>query len=100
MSRSLPPYRYVSHVEQREGVRSGSPCVAGTGIRAVYPARLVLEAGQAPEQVAADLDLELADVYAAVAFYLDNREAMEAEEAQREALAESLRHDLPQSRSA
>jgi hypothetical protein len=59
---------------------------------------MVFEQGMTPGEVADQLSLPLASVYGALAFYLDNREEVEAEEAGREVWAEQYRLELERSR--
>lgn len=65
-------------IVRSEGVQGGMPCLAGTR----YPVLEVAvhySAGATPEEIAAEYTLPLPQVYAAVAFYLANRAAMDAE---------------------
>jgi ribosome-binding factor A len=47
------------------------------------------------EEVAVEYDLTLAEVYAAIAFYYDNKSAIDESIGAAEALAESLRSQYP-----
>ncbi len=57
-------------------VRGGRPCIAGTGLEvsALVIAKLFHQIS--PEQLAADYGLSLAQVYAAFAYYYENKESM------------------------
>ena len=66
------------HIESREGVCGGKPCVAGTRIRVwdVYVHHEVR--GMTPDEIVAQYpELSLAGVHAAMAYYWDNREAID-----------------------
>ena len=66
------------HIESREGVCGGKPCIAGTRIRVwdIYVHHEVR--GMTPDEIVAQYpELSLADVHAAMAYYWDNREAIE-----------------------
>ena len=66
------------HIESREGVCGGKPCVAGTRIRVwdIYVHHEVR--GMTPDEIVAQYpELSLADVHAAMAYYWDNREAID-----------------------
>ncbi len=66
----------TEHIEITPGTCSGHPRVAGTRIR-VQNIVLWTEQGETPDEiVAAYPQLSLSDVYAALAFYHDNREEM------------------------
>ncbi len=67
------------HIDITPGTCGGKPRIAGTRIR-VSQIVLLTEQGQSPDEiVAAYPHLSLAGVYAALAFYHDNREAIDEE---------------------
>ena len=71
-------------------IHRGRPIIAGTGVTV---ARIVgwYQLGLSPEQIADELrHLSLAQVYAALAYYHANREAMDADIAATDAEAEQL----------
>jgi uncharacterized protein (DUF433 family) len=89
----------TKHIESRDGVCGGKPCVTGTRIR-VWDIHVWHDLrGQSPEEIVALYpQLSLADVHAALAYYLDHRETIEqqaekerAEVAQMEAAQEPSR---------
>jgi uncharacterized protein (DUF433 family) len=68
--------------------RGGRPCIAGTG-RSVHAVAARYLQGQSAEQIAADIpDIPLSHIHAALAYYLANREQVDAELA-----AEAAEHD-------
>lgn len=68
-----------NHIENTPGTCGGKPRIAGTRIR-VSQIVLLTEQGESPDEiVAAYPHLSLAGVYAALAFYHDNREAIDEE---------------------
>lgn len=68
----------IQHIESVPGKCGGKPCIAGTRIR-VWDIHVWHNLrGQSPEQIVADFpQLTLADVYAALAYYLDHREEIQ-----------------------
>ncbi len=68
-----------SHVVKTEGVRGGKACIDNTRI-AVADVVYSMKEGMSPEQIAEEdyPDLSLAQVHAALAYYYDNREEIEA----------------------
>jgi len=60
-------------------VRGGRPCIAGTGLRVIDIAMAALFHQRAPGEIAADYDLSLAEVHAALAYYYQYKEAMDAD---------------------
>lgn len=68
-----------SHIEATQGTCGGAPRIAGTRIR-VSQVVLLTEAGTSPDEVVASYPhLTLADVYAALAYYHDHRDAIDDE---------------------
>jgi uncharacterized protein (DUF433 family) len=68
------------HIECESGKCGGKPCIAGTRIRVwdIYVASEVR--GETPDQIVAQYPtLTLAQVHAALAYYWDNREAIDRE---------------------
>ena len=51
--------------------------------------------GRTPDEIAADHDLTLADVHAALAYYFDHRDEIDQSIAEDRAFAEALRRQLP-----
>jgi uncharacterized protein (DUF433 family) len=74
------------HVESKPDVCGGRPCVAGTRIR-VWDIHVWHDLqGQSPEEIVAVFpQLSLANVHAAVAYYLDHREEIESQMKEAEA---------------
>jgi len=67
----------TAHIKISRGVCSGRPRVAGTRIR-VQNNVVWSEQGETPDEIdAAYPQLSLVSVHAALAFYYDNREAMD-----------------------
>ena len=68
----------VQHIESNPAKCGGKPCLAGTRIR-VWDIHVWHNLrGQSPEEVVAAFpQLSLADVYAALAYYLDHREEIQ-----------------------
>jgi uncharacterized protein (DUF433 family) len=94
MSQSVP--NVVQHVEVSAGVCYGKPRIAGTRITvqdiAVWHERMGLSAD---EIVTRHPELSLAAVYGALAYYFDNREAIDAALRASRDFAEGLRSSFP-----
>lgn len=67
----------AQHIEQTAGIRSGKPRIKGTRTT-VADIVLWTEQGQSPDELVTQFpDLGLADVHAALAYYHDNRDAVD-----------------------
>lgn len=72
----------------------GEPHVRGRRISVRQIRGLVEERGEDPEAVADRFDLDVADVYHALAYYHDHSKEMERVEAERERTVERIRDDV------
>lgn len=92
----------INLISTNPAVRNGRPCIADTTIEVATIATAKVLGGQDPEEIAADFELSLSQVYAALAYYYDNKEEIDATVQQRRQLALSMkearvgsRHELP-----
>lgn len=72
-------------------VRNGRACIAGTTLEVAVIAIAKVVGGQDPEEIAADYGLTLAQVYAALSHYYENKQEIDATIQQRRQLAQSLK---------
>jgi uncharacterized protein (DUF433 family) len=83
------------HIEITPGVAGGKPRIAGRRITvqniAVWHERL----GKSADEIAAEHDLTLADVYAALAYYFDHRTQIDRAIEEGAAFVEALRQRTP-----
>jgi uncharacterized protein (DUF433 family) len=83
------------HIECTPGIAGGKPRIAGHRVTvqnvAIWHDRL----GRSADEIAAEHDLTLADVHAALAYYFDHRAEMDQAIAADEAFAEALRQHVP-----
>lgn len=82
----------IQHIETNPDKCGGKPCIAGTRIR-VWDVHVWHDLrGNSPEQIVAEFpQLTLADVYAALAYYLDHREQIDQQMREAEAFADEMR---------
>lgn len=66
-----------SRIVRTEGVLGGQPRIAGRRIGVLDIYENVVGRGDDPETLAAQLDLDVADVYRALTYYYDNPREME-----------------------
>jgi len=83
------------HIEITPGIAGGKPRIAGHRITvqniAVWHERL----GKSADEIAAEYDLTLADIYAALAYYFDHRSEIDRSIEEGEAFAATLRQRTP-----
>jgi uncharacterized protein (DUF433 family) len=85
----------VEHITQTPGLRGGKPHIIGRRITVSDIAFFHLKWGMSVAEIAAEYDLSLADVHAALAYYFDHRAEIDQRTAEDEAFAEELRKDYP-----
>ena len=79
------------HIEITPGVCGGKPRITGHRITVANIVIWHERLGKSADEIATEYDLTLADVYAALAFYFDNREAIDESIANSKELVASLR---------
>lgn len=75
----------MAEIVRDDDVRSGDPRIAGTRITVLDVKRRVVDEDEDAGVVAGEYDLSMADVFYALAYYYENREAFQ--EREREAAA-------------
>jgi len=68
----------------------GAPRIEGRRIGVHHIAKRVRDAGESPEQVAADYDLNIADVYRALVYYYDHADEMRQIQSERHSVPDEL----------
>jgi uncharacterized protein (DUF433 family) len=83
------------HIELTPDTAGGKPRIRGRRLTvqdiAIWHERL----GKSADEIAAEYDVTLADVYAALAYYFDHREEIDARMTEDRAFAEALRARTP-----
>jgi len=77
-------------IVQTDDVLGGDPRLDGTRVGVLHIKERV-DAGDEAAQIAADYDIGLADVFAALAYYYDNPELMDEIERRRDAFVDGIR---------
>jgi uncharacterized protein (DUF433 family) len=72
-------------------IRGGRPCIVGTSIEVSVIAIAKIVHGQSPEEIAADYELSLPQVYAALAYYYEHKNEIDITIQQRRKLAEEMK---------
>ena len=84
-----------AHIERTTDTAGGRPRIRGRRITvqqiAIWHERL----GKSADEIAAEYDVTLADVYAALAYYFDHLEEIDARMVEDRAFAEALRARTP-----
>ena len=79
------------HIEITPGTAGGKPRIAGRRITVQDIVVLHEKLGRAVDDIAAEFDLTLGDVHAALAYYFDNRQEIDVSIGSGEDLVEQLR---------
>lgn len=72
-------------------VRGGRPCITGTGLRVIDVVMASLFHNRTPGEIAADYEIGLAHVHAALAYYYQHREAIDQDLREQVAKAQALK---------
>jgi uncharacterized protein (DUF433 family) len=83
------------HIEMTPGVAGGKPHIAGRRITVQNIAIWHEYMGLSADEIAAEHDLSLADIYAALAYYFDHRDDIEQQIAEDDTFVEALRSRFP-----
>lgn len=83
------------HIEVTPGVAGGKPRIAGHRITVQNVVVWHEWMGKSADEIAAEYDLSLADVYAALAYYFDHRTEIERAIEDDETFVENLRQKTP-----
>lgn len=73
-----PNVESMSEIVQTSGVLGGEPRIAGRRVSVIQIVDMILDGEHSPEYVADQLDLSLADVHSALAYYYEHTEEMMA----------------------
>ena len=93
-----PQVEIGSLISRTPGIKHGTPHIAGSGVTVRTIVRWY-KLGMSPEEIAAEyLHLDLAKVYAALAYYHANRDEMEAHMAAEEAESDRIEAEHRQQR--
>jgi uncharacterized protein (DUF433 family) len=84
-----------AHIVATPGTCGGKPRIAGRRITVANVAIWHEQMGWSVEEIAAEFDLALADVHAALAYYFDNREEIDQRIREDEEFAEKVRTTDP-----
>jgi uncharacterized protein (DUF433 family) len=76
----------MNEIVSTDDVLGGAPRIEGRRIGVHHIAKRVVDAGEQPEQVAADYSLDIADVHRALAYYYDNAGEMRSVQAERQSI--------------
>ena len=88
----------INLISTNPKIRNGRPCIAGTSIEVSVIVIAKIVQGLEPDEIAADYDLSLAQVYAALAYYYENKQAIDASISKHRQLAQKLMEALVGSR--
>jgi uncharacterized protein (DUF433 family) len=91
----MTPKTLNQHIEMTPGVCGGKPRVAGRRITVEQIATWHELLGISADEIASEYDLELADVYAALTYYFDHRQEIDAAREESKKWIEELKRNTP-----
>src|SRR5450755_331826 len=83
------------HIEMTPGICGGKPRIAGHRITVQNIVIWHERMGKTADEISAEYDLTLADIYAALAYYFDHRVEIDCSIEEGKAFAEALRQRTP-----
>ena len=92
-SSEYPPTHLDAYISTSTDTRFGKPCITGTRIAVIDIAIWHNQMGMPLELIAAKFNLPLAGVYAAMAYYYDNRAEIDRRQQEESATADQIRAD-------
>jgi uncharacterized protein (DUF433 family) len=95
MSSQLTTKTLDQHIEITPGIAGGKPRIAGHRITVQDIAIWHERQGISADEIAAEYDLSLADVHAALTYYFDHREEIDRSIEEGNAFAEAMRRQTP-----
>lgn len=83
------------HIDITPGIAGGKPRIAGHRITVQNIVIWHERMGQSADEIAAEYDLPLADIYAALAYYFDHRDEIDQSITEDAAFVKALRQSTP-----
>jgi len=91
----MPDQILEQHVEITPGVAGGKPRIVGHRIKVQDVVIWHERMGKSADEISAEYDLALADIYGALAYYFDHREEIDRDILEGDAFIRALREDTP-----
>lgn len=91
----MPSRTLDEHIELTPETAGGKPRIRGRRLTVQDVALWHERFGKSADEIAAEFDLTLSDVYAALAYYFDHRDEIDRRIAEDRAFAEALRARTP-----
>lgn len=83
------------HIDITPGIAGGKPRIAGHRITVQHIAIWHERVGKSADEIAAEYDLSLSDVYAALAYYYDHQSEIDRDIEESKAFLKMLRESAP-----
>ncbi len=81
----------IDLISSDPAVRQGRPCIAGTTIEVAVIAVAKVVQGLSADEIATDYELPLSHVYAALSYYYQHKQAIDATIHERHKLAQAMK---------
>ena len=91
----MAPKTLDEHIVSTPGMAGGRPRIAGRRIKVQHIVIWHLVRGMSVSEIADEYDLTLADVHAALAYYYDHKEEIDAQIKEDDAFVEAMRQQTP-----
>lgn len=81
----------IDLISKNPNIRNGRPCIAGTSIEVAVIVIAKIMNGLDADEIAANYDLSMSQVYAALAYYYDHKAEIDASINKRRELAKKMK---------
>ncbi|MCA9996375.1 MAG: DUF433 domain-containing protein [Anaerolineales bacterium] len=88
----------INLISTDPNIRNGRPCIADTSIEVSVVVIAKIVHGLEPDEIAADYELSLSQVYAALAYYYENKQEIDASINERRQLGKRMKEEQVGSR--
>jgi len=85
----------IQHIESKPDVLNGKPKIVGRRVSVQHVVVLHEKMGKSIDEIATEFDLSLAEIHAALSYYFDHRERIDADIKKDQAIIKELKGEIP-----
>jgi len=85
----------IQHIESKPDVLNGKPKIVGRRVSVQHVVVWHEKMGKSVDEIATEFDLSLAEIHAALSYYFDHREKIDADIKNDQAIIKELKGEIP-----